>query len=325
MPERLKSLLLCTICTLAGVLSFSSQVLASTDEPSGINLGDTSFNDGFGGLNPDFVYQQYFQIEHFSSINDQYGNKMPAYLDTSLTAVASVNQLIYISPLHAFGGALGMDTLVPFIELSSSVANNSPSQLKSNGFGIGDFTFGPFLQMPPVMMDGRPVFTQRFEFDVIAPVGKYNIHDDINQSSGFYSINPYWAFTVIPIPDLEFSSRLYYLYNFTNHNPAQSGPISAFPNSYQAGQAVSDNFAMSYTVMPHLDLGINGYIFQQLAQDKIDGVSQRDTETTDLSVGPGFTYTLNDTNIIFVNAYLPVIEKNTEDGFNLVLHYTHIF
>jgi hypothetical protein len=53
------------------VLTMPLVARASSDEPAGINLGGTSFMDGFGRTDPGFVYQQYFQVEHYGAIDDQ--------------------------------------------------------------------------------------------------------------------------------------------------------------------------------------------------------------------------------------------------------------
>src|SRR5271166_3393646 len=241
----------------AAVLTLTSVWLAraSSTEPSGINIGGSSFNDGFGELTPGWVYQQYFQYEHFNAINNASGHAIgsPMFDNQVIDAVVSLNQIIYNTSFHLVGGTVGVNTVLPLIDLTAH--NNEPAlvTLKANGFGPGDLTWGPFLQMPPFTSYGRPVFSQRFEFDVISPIGTYSETADINQSSGFWSIAPYWAFTVLPAPKFEISARLYYLYNFTNNHPSGSGSPATIPNNFQAGQAVWANFAASYTIAPGLD------------------------------------------------------------------------
>ena len=63
---------------LSLVLTLSTAARASSDEPAGINLGGSSFMDGFGRTDPGFVYQQYFQIERYDAINDQIGHNLVA-------------------------------------------------------------------------------------------------------------------------------------------------------------------------------------------------------------------------------------------------------
>ena len=297
----------------------------SVNEPSGINLGGTSFLDGFGTLKPGFIYQQYFQIQHFNAINDTNGDAVGAFKNTSITAIVSVNQLIYVSPLHLFGGALGGTVLLPLTDLNASVAKDSPAKLVANrGLGVGDLTWGPFLEMPMVMRNGHPFFEQRFEFDVISPTGSYDTSKDINPSSGFWSINPYWSFTVLPTAKTEISARLHYLHNFTNGQPASSEALPAGTTT-QAGDAAWVNFTASYEILPRLHFGLNGYAFKQFTDDKVDGVVQKGTETENIAIGPGGVYAFNHSNLFFLNLYLPVVKKNTTNGVNGVIRWVHAF
>jgi hypothetical protein len=325
MSLKIKQCLATGACIVALALATMTGAKASSTQPAGINLGGTSFNDGFGGLTPGWVYVQIAQYSHFDAINDANGKPVGAFKDPGIDAYVALNQLLYTSPIHVFGGVLAATALLPVIDLHSQFADNSPVKLKANGFGIGDLTFGPYLQMPPVIRNGRPIFSQRFEFDVIAPIGGYNRHADINQSSGFWSLNPYWAFSVLPTPKFTFSARLHYLYNFTNNDPAGSGPAFTIPASYQAGQAAWTNFTASYNFTRHFEVGVSGYYFQQFTQDKTNGVSQGKSKTTNFSMGPGAFWFYNPTNLIEGEVYLPVVEKNTTSGVHVVVRYLHIF
>jgi hypothetical protein len=326
MLRRLKSASLGAVIALALLAAVGHAALASSEEPAGINLGSTSFNDAFGVPAPNWIYEQYFQYYHYSAINDQNGHAIgkPVFNNPGIDAVVSLNQIVYVTPYKFAGETIALTALLPLVNVSSHFDSPSIVNLKANGFGLGDLTFGPALQGPIVFSNGRPVFVQRLEFDVLAPIGAYNTHRDINQSSGFWSLNPHFAVTVLPVPGLEISARFNYLYNFKNSNPASSTPLPPGYN-FQAGQAGWVNLAASYTVAKGLDLGVNGYYFQQFTEDKNNGVTQHGSETTNFSIGPGLVYGINQSNIIFANAYLPVIEKNTTSGYHLVLRYVHIF
>lgn len=302
------------------VLSLPTAAHASSDEPAGINLGGSSFMDGFGRTDPGFVYQQYLQIESYSAINDANGRSLPIFQGVEINAVTSLNQFIYVSPFHLFGGALGVDALLPIVDLNAAFAPTSPEKLTAyRGAALGDLTWGPFLQMPPVTIGGGMVFAERFEFDVISPTGQSNLADNINPSSGFWSLNPFWAMTILPTQNTEFSTRLNYLHNFENSDPA--GGAAPF----RAGDAVWANFTASYKVLPTLNVGLNGYYFQQIQNDTVSGQTSLRSETTNFSLGPGLMYQPDRHDSFFANAYLPVAERNTTSGFHLVFRWIHEF
>jgi hypothetical protein len=319
--DRLHALI-CLGVALAcgGTLATPSEAHASNDEPAGLNLGDSSFMDGFGRTDPGFVYQQYFQIEQFHAIVGANGAKLPAFQGTDISSLVLLSQLNYVSPVHLFGGSLGAEVLLPFVDLSASFAQNSPAKLTAvSGLNVGDTTWGAFLQMPPVTSGGRPVFDQRFEFAVNAPTGEYNRADEINPSAGFWSFDPYWAMTFLPTPDTEISVRLYYLHNFENADPA--GGAAPF----RAGDAVWSNFTLSYKPIGPLNVGLNGYAFQQIQNDASDGGTVPGSETTAVAIGPGVMYARDPQNTFVANAYLPVVERDTTDGFHVILRWVHVF
>src|SRR4029077_19146459 len=133
--------------------------------------------------------------------------------------------LVYVAPEPLFDGAahVGFMWLLPLVGFNSSFAPPPPPvgvQLIDNGVGFGDLTMGPFIQFKPTIAAGRAVFSHRFEVDFIAPFGAYDPTKDINQGANFWSLNPHWEFTVLPVAGLEISARLHYLFNATNYRPA---------------------------------------------------------------------------------------------------------
>src|SRR6202012_3592194 len=129
-PGRLRAHIPLGFALACGWIFVAPRVaLASTDEPAGINLGDSSFMDGFGRTDPGFVYQQYFQIAQFPAIVGANGAKVPGFQGTEINSLVSLNQLGCVSPVHLFGGSLGAEVLLPFVDLSASFAQNSPTKL----------------------------------------------------------------------------------------------------------------------------------------------------------------------------------------------------
>jgi hypothetical protein len=208
------------------------------------------------------------------------------------------------------------------------------------------------MQFRPVMAGARPVFSNRVEFDLIVPIGKYDPQKDINQGANFWSINPYWAATVLPLPHLELSARFNYLYNFKNHRPAlgrlyglqvqpQNTAGSGLANA-QAGQAGWVNFTMAYELLhlfdvqsPHVYLGANGYYFQQFNLDKweyFDGSSvsgkniyNDDGKARVLGIGPGTLIELSPHDRLYGNVYFQTLVRNRATATVFNLHWTHGF
>jgi hypothetical protein len=304
-------------------------VQASTLQPSGLNLGGTSYMDGFGKAGPGFAYIGLLQYRNNDKFYDNDGNDNRAFVNPRIRSTVMLNQLAYTSNVRLFGGLVGATALLPAVRLSTSASPDSFVQLNSpDNTKQGDLTLGLFLQMDPVIENGRPVFSQRFEIDVIAPTGHYDTKYTANIGSNTWSVNPYWAMTFLPTPALEFSTRLHYLYNYRNTDPGMSPAIQ----NVQAGQAVWANFAASYRVLPNLNVGLNGYWFRQITDDKLNGgrdpaggIVARGVRSTDLSIGPGALWKVSPKTLVFANVYLPVTVRNTPGGFHMNLRLIQDF
>ena len=194
----------------------------TVSQPSGINLGGTSFYDGFAGP-PGLTHQTYLKFSTSSSIRDNGGKDNRNFDNPKINVITLINQFSYYSPDTIGGGThLGWSLLVPVVSLDGDFGDNGV-KLKDNGVGLGDVTVGPQIQFDPIVnAEGRPVFVQRVAFDTILPTGKYDKHKDLNPGSNYFSFNPYWAATWMPAPRWEMSWRLNYLYNFKNDDPASS-------------------------------------------------------------------------------------------------------
>jgi hypothetical protein len=306
-----------------------SAAQASALQPSGLNLGGTSYMDGFGKAGPGFAYIGLLQYRNNDKFYDNDGHDNPAFVNPRIRSTVLLNQLAYTSDVRAFGGLLGATALLPVVRLTAStdpasfIPLNSPDRTR-----LGDVTLGVFLQMDPVFENGRPVFSQRFEIDVMAPTGQYDTKYTANVGANSWAFNPYWAMTFLPTPALEFSTRLHYLYNGRNTDPGYGPAI----RDVQAGQAVWANFAASYQVLPNLNVGVNGYWFRQITDDKLNGgrdpvggVMARGMRTTDLSMGPGALWKAGPKTLVFANVYLPVTLRNTSGGFHMNLRLIQDF
>ncbi|MBU9172109.1 transporter [Burkholderia gladioli] len=276
----------------------------TVSEPQGLNLGGTTFFDGFSGP-PGWSYLGEVRYSTADSIKNADGSTNSAFRHPRVDSFTWINHLAYASPWQLAGGALGFNVLVPLTWLHGSFDQPGAS-LSGGGMALGDVTFGPQLQYAPILdSSGHPLFVQRFEFDAIAPTGQYKRNADLTQSSGYFSLNPYWAASLFPLPKVELSWRLHYLYNFRNHDPSASYPL-AFNNQpvgdTQAGQAAWINFATSYALTPSLHVGVNGYFFRQLGDDRINGTSVAGREQV-LGIGPGLFWQMTRTRALWLNAY----------------------
>lgn len=313
---------------LAAVLAAGAAPAQSAPQSAaltnGINTGGTSFLDGFTSTTPGLAVVAYLRHNALDAIKDARGNDIPVFDNPRIDSTVLLTQFAYVTPYRLFGGSLGITALVPLVNLDASFGRNSIATLRDNGAGVGDVTFGPYLQMPPVIRNGRPVFSQRFELDAVAPIGKYDGHRDLNQSSGYWSLIPSYAFTVLPTPRWEVSARINYIYNFRSERRPNLPPGFDFRNG-QAGDAGWINFATSWEVAPKLRLGINAYYLTQFRDNRTNDQRVPDSRQRAFYAGPGGVWAFDAKNIVFANVYLPVEVRNAASGNNVNFEYVHVF
>jgi hypothetical protein len=343
MTKLTRGLLGAVIITGLSSTLASGPARAANQEPTGIDLGLTSFFDGFGKNEPGFVYLTYAFYQTGHQINDNNGNAQPLFGTPKINDFVWINQLALVAPETLFGGAahFGLNVVwATLIALDTDFSTASPApgfQLKDNGVGTGDLTTGMFLQFRPVISGGRPILSHRVEFDVIAPIGSYDPLKDINQGANYASLAPYWAVTMLPIHRLEISARFNYLYNFTNHRPANPFPVYPAVDSVKPGQAVWINYAASFEVVDKLHLGVNGYYFRQITEDRytyVDGTSGEGPANyvlgdqgpaKMLALGPGVFWDFSKSDKFFFNTYFSLQVYNRPQQTTLNLHYIHDF
>jgi len=290
------------------------------NQPWAINMGITSFLDG----GPDqprhgFFFNQYVLLVRSDVFMDERGHAItdiPTGVDMNNWIFLS--QFIYVSNRQLFGANLGMELVVPYVDLNFKYSEPGAADiLPGDRSGISDIIVGSFLQWDPIKFENGMIFVHRFELQALLPTGRYDNRYMANPSSNHYSFNPYWAATLYMNRRLSMSTRVHYLWNAANDDPYRE--LGA--KETRAGQAFHVNFACSYEVLPRLlRLGINGYYLRQTSNTKFVNkgmltpfqVSMQEflgARQEVLGIGPGALIFLSKNDGIFFNAYF---ESNVE-------------
>jgi hypothetical protein len=342
LPHRFKRVALQSISTAVLFAPLMVNAQASLPDvvkpPSGINLGSTSFYDGFGRTRPGVTVLEYFRWAHNTEISGPSGGENPVFIAPRINAFPELTQVIVATKWRPFGGTAGFSVLVPLVELQSSFAPDSRKTLSNNGFGVGDIIAGPIWQSKIFGGEGAkdsstkpasrqsPYFAYRLQFLVQVPNGSFDPARSLNQGSGYWAMAPYIAATYLPVPRLEMSTRFHYQYNLATDKIPNPPPIPHLVyTSGQAGQLLYDNYTTSYKFTKKLYLGVNAYGLYQLSPDKTNGVNVGGAREMQFYLGPGGGYDFPKSNTLNVNLYLKIEAHNTISGPSLQLLFIHRF
>jgi hypothetical protein len=328
MTTNFKKLFRTSAALLAAALASATHAATPPDTittPKGLNLGSTSFFDGFGRQSPGWTLLQYGR--YVNEIDGATGKPNPLFVQPRIRVFVSLTQFTYTTDWHPFGGTFAFSAALPVVDyLRSSFAPDSPVKLSNNGTNIGDLVWGPIWQSKPIERDGHPYFVWRAQLIVSSPTGTVNSSRNINQGVGYWALNPYVTFTLMPTDRWEFSNRFNYQYNFQGSRFSSPPPIPGLTyRNGQAGQLIYDNFAASYGVTQKLNLGIAGFFLSQLGLDKTNGVKVPGTIRRDLYAGPGLHYVVDGANSVNFNSYFRLINDNDSAGTKLNVQYIHRF
>ena len=281
-------------CLLVASCACSAQV-----QLPAVNLGDTNFEDGFGG--PGWLLQEFPDAYAASQFKDSQGKATPG--NNRITAYSTITYLAFISNKRVLGGWLAGEVLQPVVDLDVQLAYGTSSRVR----GLGDLTVGAGLQWAPKKI-GNGLFVHRVVLDVDVPTGKYSDRRPLNIGNHFVVANPYYALTY-ERKRLEYSARFHYLWNSTNNDPFVGFGI----RNVQPGQALHVNYATSYELWKNVRFGFNGYWLQQLTDHQINGGDVRNSRERTVGLGPGIQ--LGGRTVWFrLNGYLETDVHNRPSG-----------
>ena len=276
-----------------------------------VNLGDTSFEDGIAF--PGWLAEENVGYYHSGQFTDHHGAAIPG--SNQLTSVSAVTHVAYLSKWKLLGGFYGSEFLLPVADVDA----NTSFGPKDRRQGLGDLVLSPvIIQWTDHHLLGMPSF-HRFVISVTLPTGTYDRDRAVNSGSNLVSINPYYAFTLIPTKNVEFSARLHLLWNSRNNDPF----VGLGATSIQPGQAFHANYAVSSRIADGVRIGINGYALQQFTADKVNRHRQGNSEERVFGIGPGLKMSGHGV-ALYINSYFESGAQNRPQGAKVVLRISKV-
>lgn len=163
---------------------------------------------------------------------------------------ADIPRLTHVTEYKLFGASYAWQALLPLVNIDVKAGGRRQSKAS-----FGDLTLTPFILG---WHSGQ--FHWAVASDVTFPTGSYDKNNLANAGHNFFNIEPVLIASSTDPQGFEASAKLIYDYNFKNSS-----------TNYRSGQ----EFHMDYYTGWHLgnfSFGINGYFYQQVTDDKVNGV-----------------------------------------------------
>lgn len=147
---------------------------------------------------------------------------------------------------------------VPTLDLTLDVARPAPlAPLDKGGTStnLGDLSFAPVL----LGWHGRTLH-QTAGIETFLPTGDYDKDEPVNTGRNYYQIAPFYALTWLPSEQWEASAKLRYGINTRNEK-----------TDYRSGDELTLEFSGGYRFNQALSAGINGYVYRQTTDDRLNG------------------------------------------------------
>lgn len=237
-----------------------------------------------------------------SELRDTNGKVSPAGIKLKVNSAALA--IVKTTDIPLLGGTYGFSAVVPYLDMSNRLTIPTPGgplPLKGTNAAVGDVTITPVMvkwtPSPGLFVNGR--------LELQLPTGSYKADRLINTGSNHWTASPAVAFTWIGPSGLELSSNIQINFHGKNKD-----------TQYQSGVEYQHEFAIGQHVGPWT-LGVGGYLYQQLTDDKVNGARFQDgNRSRVMALGPAISFFElgSDWPLIWAHAYKEFGARNRTQG-----------
>ena len=172
--------------------------------------------------------------------------------DFHLSVYAFAPKVVHNWGVNVLGGTLVSAFAVPLLDMRLQLPNEV-----SHKTGLGN----PELGLAYVAYN-KGSWHWWYGVDAFTPAwSAYHKTEALNIGQHYFATAPIFAFTYLPNHGrIELSSKLQYLVNFDNH-----------ATNYHSGNEFNWEYVGMRNITKKLAIGVNGYYFQQLTSDRLNG------------------------------------------------------
>ncbi|MGV1786678.1 MULTISPECIES: SphA family protein [Agrobacterium] len=238
-----------------GLMAATGATYAGEGGGSNIMLGGTTFQTPVIP-EPGFYYSTYVNYYHANRINDGNGDNIAPGL--KLDAVIDYNQFVYVTPFELWDLKLAVGAVVPLVTIRQEVGGAVGRES-----GLADI-----LLQPLIVGWEKGKFHVALAQGFYLPTGKYDAEAPINIGRNTWAYQPQLSLGYIDPEGWEATATFSYVTSSKNKDAMVSllNPMGA---DYRSGDELGLDFSVGYNFTPQFEVGLTGYYYKQLSDDKI--------------------------------------------------------
>jgi hypothetical protein len=221
-------------------------------------------------------YNGYYSAD--KSLNSN-GQSVVKGFQLQTVAVAPRIDYTFQPALLPWGLSYGIQIIQPFLHIDLRRDLPSGAQFHAQTSANGDTNLVP-LVLGLRGSAGIGDYSQKLKFTIIVPDGQYSKTDAVNAGRNYWSFHPAYGFELYPKHGFSLGAVGTLIFN--NENNA---------THYKSGNEFVLEYSAGYSVVPDLNLEINGYYYQQISGDRLANQEFQDGHVgRAVAIGPQIRY-----------------------------------
>jgi hypothetical protein len=246
-------------------------------------------------------------------LNDTRGDKAPVGIKLRASSVGLA--IVKMTDIPLWGGTYGFSAVLPYLDLDNRLSIPTPVgplALRGQNAAIGDVQVAPLI----IKWTPSPGLFVNARIELQLPTGSYKANRLINAGTNHWTVSPTLAFSYITPGGFEVSSNIQVNVHGKNKD-----------TNYQSGMEYQHEFALGQHVGPWT-LGVGGYLYKQLSDDKVAGVRFQDgNRSRVMAVGPAISFfdLGSDWPLIWAHVYKEFGARNRAQGTQIAVRAAWTF
>jgi hypothetical protein len=201
-------------------------------------------------------------------VKDNSGNTIPVP-GFKVRATAVAPRFVWVTPKELLGGSLALHAIVPLVNLDVALPARSQSRT-----GVGDTVLGVVAGW-----HHSATLHTAAAIDLFAPTGRYDKNDIANIGRNHWATHLVGGVSYIQPSGFNADAKVMYAVNARNKD-----------TDYRDGDEFIVDYAAGWALGNGWTLGVGGYAYQQLTDDKQAGVTVVNNKGRSYSIGPSLRY-----------------------------------